>query len=216
MECAFTDHFAQRVIERKVDIIGLMPEIERHYKAGAFRRSKANVFVKNYRITGVLSRNGTLVLVTIADRLSEQRNRRHAKNKKAQGRSRRERAIVESIATLVDARVHTDFNIYIGRGQRKAKDVRLRFDHPFTAPYYRHQGSADWREEAVAKYEAHLREKVQDRKQFERFMELKGKRLGVWGDFGAMLGEVVLKLLEEGDKYNTVRAPEAGSGAQTA
>lgn len=211
MDVVFTDHFAQRVVERKVDMVALMPEIERNYLAGAWGGRAGTVYLGGHCLVGkVVMRRGVrkLLLITVAEPMRGSRRTRRAKNK--QVRKQNQRLNMEDIATLVDVTLNKDWDVYVGRARKRNADkldARLRYTHPFSAPYYRHNGNPNWREEAAEDYERHLRTKLQDREELYAFMGMEGMKIGVWGEFGMELGEVVLKLLREAKQYNTVKAP---------
>lgn len=101
--------------------------------------------------------------------------------------------------TLVDIQTHPrrKFDIWIGRSNRTHRDDRLRHDYQFAAPYHRHCGKEDWRKAACDHYRKHLRAELKNIPARKRFLQLRGKRLGVWGEFGLMTGQVVLDMLKE-------------------
>lgn len=110
--------------------------------------------------------------------------------------------------TLVDVTESDEWDIYIGRARRKAVNKKLRRDHPFTAPYFPHGGHDDWRERAAKSYRRHLILKIQDKGKLAEFEALRGLRLGVWSDFGLELGQVVVDLLHELERWSPARLLE--------
>lgn len=101
--------------------------------------------------------------------------------------------------TLVNIQAHprSKFDVWIGRSRRTHKDERVREHCEFTAPYYKHGGSEDWREGACKNYKRHLSAVLASPAKRKRFEALRGKRLGVWGEFGLLTGQVLLDMLKE-------------------
>jgi len=114
---------------------------------------------------------------------------------------------------LVDVIESDQWDVYIGRARRKALNPRLKVDHEFTAPYVPHRGRDDWREHAQVEYRKHLVRMIQRPEVLKRFEDLRNRRLGVWGDFGLEMGQVVVNLLNELQRWPASRLAEDIEGA---
>lgn len=102
-----------------------------------------------------------------------------------------------SKTTLVDVTASGKWDVYIGRARVKTQNPKFRVSHKLTAPYFRHDGDPDWRDDAKDEYRTHLLKLMGDDDMREIALDLRGKRLGAWGEFGVEMGEVLVKVIEE-------------------
>ncbi len=102
-----------------------------------------------------------------------------------------------SKTTLVDVTTTGKWDVYIGRARLKTRNVAFRVSHALTAPYFRHDGDPDWRDDAKDEYRKHLLKLIGADDMREIALALRGKRLGAWGEFGVEMGEVLVKVIEE-------------------
>lgn len=111
------------------------------------------------------------------------------------------------MATLVDCTKTTKYDTYLGRARkRNVTDPRQRTTHRFSSPYFKYtdDDGREFRDRARDDYNAYLRTKLQDPRELELFMQLKDDVIGVWGDFGMYISDVVLDLLSEADEMGYV------------
>ncbi len=101
-----------------------------------------------------------------------------------------------SKTTLVDVTESGKWDVYIGRARIKSGNLKFRRGHVLTAPYFKHDGDPDWRETAKEDYREHLLKLLDGDKLREVALSLRGKRLGVWGEFGMEMGAVLVKIVE--------------------
>lgn len=99
--------------------------------------------------------------------------------------------------TVVDVTTTGQWDVYIGRARLKSRNGKFRVSHALTAPYFRHDGDPDWRDDAKDEYRKYLLKLMGDDDKREIALELRGMRLGAWGEFGVEMGEVLVRVIEE-------------------
>lgn len=95
--------------------------------------------------------------------------------------------------------VKTDeFDVYIGRGMSRAKDVRCRAGSLFANPYPIHENGIQL---ALRTFQELMRGRLADKEYGpvwrEQLLVLRGKRLGCWCAPERCHGDVLVKLIEE-------------------
>lgn len=104
--------------------------------------------------------------------------------------------------TLVDVSAGAEFDVFVGRERLKSTDERLWHTHPLSAPYTKHNGNPYWKDDAKDDYRALLNKKLTIADSRHALESLIGMRIGVWGDWGMKLGEILLKVINQLEAQN--------------